>query len=493
MPSKKARRPSVADSGAVDIHCHVFNSHDVPVRKFVELVYLEKYPGGDLLDPLIVFIASIMNFEAPTTRQEIEELTHAGTDLQSLPRRGKTERKIRAVTNALKQMWEMDNAATRQWVRQHLSPRLRKQYARQPTPPLTDDAFTETAESLVGLGDIGTWIDFAFIYTKARWEITEQLAGLSQEQASDVLLYTPAMLDIGSWVGEPDTSPIAEQIEVMRLISQLPGRSYSVHGFVPFDPLRASALANVEHAILECGCVGVKLYPPMGFKPLGNDGPNGKLLDKQMRDLLAFCLGKDVPILVHCSFSQFITPKAGACAAPTNWKLALDDQRQNLRLDLGHCGGPWDLDANNWTETVIKMLGSGKYPNLYADLGDDSSIIESSDTDKKKDRKLMSRLSGYLRKYPKALQRLLYGSDWSLLAREPRANQYYQSMKTRFCDLLKFDDAERQGYMGGNALRFLGLAKENGSKPQNRQRLEQFRQKQGLELSIFDKIDALTA
>ena len=56
MPSRKSSRRRTSTSGSVDIHCHVFNARDVPVRKFVELVYLEKYPGGSLLDRLIDFI-----------------------------------------------------------------------------------------------------------------------------------------------------------------------------------------------------------------------------------------------------------------------------------------------------------------------------------------------------------------------------------------------------------------------------------------------------
>ena len=45
----------------------------------------------------------------------------------------------------------------------------------------------------------------------------------------------------------------------------------------------------------------------------------------------------------------------------------------------------------------------------------------------------------------------------------------------------------------GNAVRFLGLAKENGAKRNNRQRLEQFRAKHNLDRSIFKKIDEMTA
>ena len=95
-----------------------------------------------------------------------------------------------------------------------------------------------------------------------------------------------------------------------------------------------------------------------------------------MKLFLEFCLTEDVPILAHCSFSQYVSKDKGACAAPEAWRAFLQQNgNEILRLNLGHCGGPWDLKPNSvtntvWTETVITMLGSGKYPNLFADLGD---------------------------------------------------------------------------------------------------------------------------
>jgi predicted TIM-barrel fold metal-dependent hydrolase len=504
MPSKKrtSRRHSTA-STAVDVHCHVFNAQDVPVRKFVELVYLEKCPGGNLLDPLIDFIELIMRFGAPTTREEIDELNQAGLLRKRLKPHGTRAHNIRAVSRALKLMW-IRSPKDRRWVRRHLSPALRRKFRGKRKIVITPADFRETAQYLAGLADIGTWINFALIYTKARWEITEQLASLSSAQARDVFLYTPAVLDIGTRLGEPDTSPPGEQVEVMRLISQIKGRSYAFHAFVAFDPFRAmddpSVLAVVQDAVRDHGAIGVKVYPPMGFKPFGNGGSLGGMLDEQMRQLLRFCLTEDVPILAHCSFSQFVKPAEGACAAPEAWRALLRQPAyKNLRLDLGHCGGPWDFAPNSetntiWTETVIALLGSDAYPNLYADVSDDSFIIESTTDDRTTDRELMRRLSSFLLANPKARARLLYGSDWSLLAREADADQYYFCMKTRFCDLLNFTAAERRGYLGGNALRFLGLVRNpDGTKPQNRQRLEQFRRNNRLDMTIFTKIDALSA
>ena len=361
---------------------------------------------------------------------------------------------------------------------------------------MTPAHFRQTAQYLMGLSDIGTWIEFALIYTNPRWEITQELVSLSAIQAKDVFLYTPAVLDIGFHLGEGNTSDLGEQVEVMSLIAQIKNRNCAVHAFVAFDPFRASSdanvLATVKDAVLNKGAIGVKMYPPMGFKPCGNANSE---LDRQMKDILGFCLAEDVPILVHCSFSQFVQPADGVCAAPEAWQAFLkQDGHANLRLNLGHCGGPWDLAANPvtktvWTETVIKLLGSCDYPHLYADLADDSWILDPCSND---NMNLMNQLLGFLKNNPNARSRLLYGSDWSLLARETGANNYYASMKKWFGKLLNFTAAEQLGYLGGNALCFLGLAKnKDGSKPKNRQRLEKFRSSKALDMSIFSKIDAL--
>src|SRR5262249_43210721 len=105
---------------------------------------------------------------------------------------------------------------------------------------------------------------------------------------------------------------------------------------------------------------------------------------------------------------------------------------------------------------------------------------------------LMTKLKCVLNDNQNAKARLLYGSDWSLLARESGANDYYESMKKYFGKLLDFTADEKRGFLGGNALRFLGLVKnKDGSMPKNRQRLENFRSAHGLSKSLFSKIDAL--
>jgi len=489
---KKVSRGHSARAASVDVHCHVFNSWDVPVRQFIKLVYLEKFPGGHLADSLVDFLELIMRFDAPTTGEEIDELKGARFSLNRLKPHGTNDHNLRAVAHALEQMWNR-SSENREWVQQQL-----RNHWRKPRISLTPAHFKRAAQYLMGRKgfDLFTWIKFALIYTKPRWEITEQLVSLSATQEKEVVLYTPAMLDIGFPLNQGDTSDLREQVKLMSLISQMKGWNCAVHAFVAFDPFRSKSdptvLDTVMNAVQSKGAIGVKIYPPMGFKPCGNYDSE---LNRQMKRFLDFCLNKDVPIMAHCCFSQFVTPTQGACAAPEAWHTFLKDHKA-LRLNLGHCGGPWDIDPNQltstiWTKTVIELLGCGDYPNLYADVADDSFILEPGSA---RNRTMMKKLRGFLNANAYAKTRLLYGSDWSLLARESGTSKYYERMKTDFCQGrygLDFTDDQTRGFLGGNALRFLGLAKNpNGSKPKNRVRLENFRSKNGLDMSIFSKIDA---
>lgn len=536
-PSTSTTAPAIA--GSVDVHCHVFNAEDVPIRNFVELCYLDKHPGGPLLDPTLAFICFIMEFETPTTEEELAELRGAAALPRALVRRGALGRKRRAVAHAA---WNMDrgnaqydhvapdqqqperrrvrrpallpiqgfNPANRTWIHERLSRPLQRRLLLNRSRGQQHPDYLAVARELSLQLDLRTWIDFAYNYTKSRWELVDQLSTLSPLQSQEVFLYTPSLLDIGHFVGDLGTSPIAPQVEIMALIAARPGNPYAVHALVPFDPWRSidgpAALDIVSDAILHKGCVGVKVYPPMGFKPIANDVANfpkwrrpmhpdgARQVDQQMKALLRFCLQYDVPILAHCSFSQFVTEAGGYCAAPEHWQAFMDaaPPNRNLRLNLAHLGGPWDLEFG-WSKQVAGML-DGRYPNLYSDLADASFVLQADPTKSAANEKVMKYLAEtVLPVGSPARARIMYGSDWSLLAREEGFGTYYGEVKTCLSDRLHLTIDERRGFMGRNALRFLGLARRpDGTAPLARQRLEEFRRSRGLPPALFERIDAVS-
>src|SRR5262249_55215663 len=159
-------------------------------------------------------------------------------------------------------------------------------------------------------------------------------------------------------------------------------------------------LAMVKDAVEHRGFIGVKLYPVMGFRPYGNAQAPDPLayprklrelgrdwaarLDQGLADLYDWCIEKDVPVMAHCSYSQFPSEAAGKRGSPDAWQAVLGNPRwRALRLDLGHFGGFWDLAkprSNGWTETVVAMMAAS--PNLYADVSDYDAIVERTASQK---------------------------------------------------------------------------------------------------------------
>src|SRR5262249_30397817 len=140
------------------------------------------------------------------------------------------------------------------------------------------------ADELYARDDLlGRYVRWALLYTRYRYELAEELDQLHGKigQKSRVVLMTPAIVDFSKWLEDEEHVSIALQVEaITRLARRKQGPR--VHGFVGFCPLR-QALYNdgrlppgesdpmsVVRAAIDEGFIGVKLYPPMGFRAIGN-------------------------------------------------------------------------------------------------------------------------------------------------------------------------------------------------------------------------------
>ena len=525
----------------IDVHCHIFNARDLPIRSFVRLIVFEGKPIGVGLDPLVTFLSFIMDQNSPTATDELAAIAVlSGRPLPAAPRvmpplslAEDEARKKAFVVRALDRLRrgetllgptagtvapaaKSDAAANIEFVNE-----LARRY--QPMAPAGRLAARRLSD-LEGIFDgikraadrLANYVDWAYRYTLYRYEILGMLGWWPGTAAGDVKFFCPAIIDYAYWLGQFDTTPLPQQAMVLEAISRMPQRPGVVHGYIAFDPWRQivepSTLDVLKDAVLNRGFVGVKVYPPMGFRPIGNAAlapaefpaalqravpQPGPRLDDAMRKLYDWCVADDVPIEAHCSYSQFPNALYGARAAPDYWEAVLE-QYPTLRLNLGHCGGPWDMatgdparpGASQWTERVIRLLGSGKYPNLYADFADAAVILDRDAAEAEQDKLVTDRLRSLLAEYPKARSRLMYGSDWSLLGREYRSEAYYSLMKGPFCTNLNLNDSERAGFLGGNAARFLGLAQDTAggsALPATRQRLEAFYRRNALDPGVLDQ------
>ena len=67
--------------------------------------------------------------------------------------------------------------------------------------------------------------------------------------------------------------------------------------------------------------------------------------------------------------------------------------------------------------------------NVFADVADNSNVLENTIQDKDRNLRANKRLACYLSHAPRARTRLMYGTDWSPLGRELNADRYYSAMR----------------------------------------------------------------
>ena len=88
-----------------------------------------------------------------------------------------------------------------------------------------------------------------------------------------------------------------------------------VLGFSAFDPLRFVSQSPSDRVLrdaiersLEHGKAGFKFYPPMGYKPAGNEANVERVVDY----FLDFCVEYSIPVFTHCTRKAFKPIKARA-------------------------------------------------------------------------------------------------------------------------------------------------------------------------------------
>ncbi len=363
-----------------------------------------------------------------------------------------------------------------------------------------------------------------------RYQLTDELPTFFTDAKAPPRLVTPATLDITNWLeySEIDTTPLEleQQAILMALVARKEYKNPLVHGFIGFDPWRyiddkkkkrpKTALDVVKAALNDYGFVGVKLYPPMGFRATHNydradsqflpkltaDHPGlGAELDKALDELFQYCLANDVPIMAHCAASQGTSDANAECADPKYWKEVLDKAPVNgldyskLRLNLGHFGGIWNFDdtppSNThivWTQFVYDMIKSGQYPNLYTDIGDLSAILDRSQDEIKEEQAIIKKLADLIAHYDPLKLRVMYGSDWIFLGIEPGFEAYYAQMRSHLGPLLAPNDPTMSDFLWKNAARFLGLVA--GSTTPTLTRLRKFYSSLGLDPGVLEPFRA---
>jgi predicted TIM-barrel fold metal-dependent hydrolase len=552
----------------IDAHCHVFNAADLPIEGFAKKIMVPKsaqtselvarfadYPGA--LEALVHAITVQVKRAAPDMQTEIETIDEFEREPGKKPTNAwRQDEDRRHLRGALQLIWFnsdifgerslslTDGLALEvaiEEIRLFLFQQIHEEFGKPVLTPedrdvlsgLTPFQVDAMADELYSREDLlGRYIRWALLYTRNRYELAEELDQLHGKinHKSRIVLMTPAIVDFSKWLEDEDQLSIQDQVDVMTRIACRRGGP-RVHGFVGFDPLRQALydhhrrspaemdpMAVVRRAIevkqivvgdstrTTGGLVGVKLYPPMGFRATDNRhlpdasfnepaylrSPDtglgsqiGSKLDAALSKLYTWCSANNVPIMAHTSHSFGPNSDYEGRADPIFWA---DVIKQNafaqLRINLAHFGHfnkavqyprPQNYVDECWEWTVGKILTSSA--EVYADISSLGEILKTGSS-----RKIVECMKAFKEHFPNSDERLLYGTDWSMIAQEERFPKLFSSkpfpdLMTLFLRAVGYDDAQIEGIMFRNAVRFLGLGKaefEKFGEKSTRGRLEKF-------------------
>lgn len=503
----------------IDAHCHLFNVTDLSAATFLRIVFLGMYdeqpelkagsPLGALqdsgfLDELIRFILDVLSIGSPTARRELER-AYGGSLTPPSREEASAE----------------DFEASRRFIEARLAERLESRSvvggpdelraailrAAGQEAGFTDtlsraQAVTVAAQAFASETDLGLILRWVRTLRMSRRSLTRRLTAEHQRNSGRVAaLLTPAMVDYAAWLGEEPKSgsSFQEQVELGARIAADPALTPS-HGYVGYDPLRQAihasrpdraygrwnALGLVRTATLDKGFIGVKLYPPMGFRASGNGAatpltnpiyqrmglpqtvesavPAGSMLDRALGDLYGFCEAEGVPIMAHGGPGNQAGPSFGQRADPRYWTPVFD-AHPNLQVMLAHFGS-FSHKTGGWTEgddTIPPFEQTweaefGRYvkarpeASVFADISYRSNIFEPA-----KRAACAAGLVAYIEEYDRDARHLVFGSDWVMMGMNKGWADYTHDVLEFLDKDCRLTSTQIENVLHLNAVRFLGL------------------------------------
>ena len=261
------------------------------------------------------------------------------------------------------------------------------------------------------------------------------------QNAPEIDIFVPLMMDMThAYPGSNSVRSLENQRAITsRLTLEARGR---IMPFYAFDPGSGPAdpLKKLKTAIETQGFIGVKLYPPLGFKPIGNDDQR---IEDALMGLYEYCcknIDNPIPITAHCSWSAGVYSNRYIpgvndtgikkyyrdMACPSHWEKVLKNFPE-LKLNLAHFGGlgEWEAMAKgenteeNWISPIIDLME--KYDNVYTDLSFHG--LPATDLAGEYKRLLLQKITGIE-------NRILLGSDWYMSRMQCSLKDYWRGFKT---------------------------------------------------------------
>lgn len=501
----------------IDTHSHLFNATDLQIRQFVKLVATRQLDGiGNLAKYLGGILQTVSWTMAPTVERELQVLK----ELEPYILECFTDQNLDKL-NALKQVqYEHSVTALKEAANAQVgiigigpattSGQLNDEHVGIQSvfelPDTYEEFYTSSVElsamANVDIRKVTARSALAFVVEMFQYRFVSLYNYLdaysSGSQKIDLL--AAALVDYDYWLskGKPTKSSIPDQLQLMGRISKLSaGRA---HTLAPFDPYRQvvhnlgldsgfSPIEIVQKSVNEYGAIGVKLYPPMGFAPFGNEQLNvwqgkswlddisqrtdfPKLLDRAMGELFEYCAEYEVPVMGHSGASNGASDDFEALTHPDYWRAA-HLKFPEVHMSYGHFGGAGHASTVNQRISkfleLLKEGQSGESSKIHADSSYFSNLLDRPETLKAVLREIYSENHNGK---PIALTTIVYGSDWKMLAAEKFSERYLLQFQKTIKELeaeLELENLSSK-FFGENAADHLRLRRGT----QNRLRLENF-------------------
>jgi predicted TIM-barrel fold metal-dependent hydrolase len=474
----------------IDVHTHVFNAHDLPLKGILGALGAPDGVDQVLADVVDQWTPSddidrTREVERPDTAPVAGNLTEVAAKVRSASvsrsralneplLTAEQKRVLNQYVNTSRELVQINTAKTPDESAVEL---VAKALAQANFPP--SDSAGENARGL--LTDLGGYIRFLGVITSEHDRIVYDM---THRQYPQVRLFVDHMMDMAAAYGDAPQVPFDQQWDAMTGLDRHTG-GMLVH-FVAYDPFRRkNALEYVKRG-LAAGAIGVKFYPPSGYsstdntietQPAGDNRAiqrwrsryggaqplNGAAIDDLNNQLFQYCVDNDVPIFTHCTPTGFQAADGyGAKADPRFWGQTLH-QFPKLRLCFGHAGGDdyWFSPGNDVGFGVEVVQLCLRYENVFCETGYLEQILATGNVERFRNRLAsvidlpsQCNCAGHW----KFGDKFMYGTDWFMIAKETHPEIYLVDFWKLFDNdhgsLKKWERA----FFGRNAVRFLRLS-----------------------------------
>lgn len=351
-------------------------------------------------------------------------------------------------------------------------------------------------------GALGRWLQFGAALLRNRHLNLTELAGRYHPEFAPTLL-APALVDFSGWLDEEPDSPFMDQIQLNHRLQLLTPSTVLAHHMVPFNPWRQlrfdwgkerepSPLKQIEIAVEEYGALGVKVYPPMGFQPVHNEQDKlefvpraqeefaqcatlrfghsfASQIDSALERLYLLCSKMDIPILAHAHSGNEAGAGFGERARPQKWTPVFENSDfEGLRVCFAHFGGfdgkrqpdapakksGDERKADVWEADIAAMLTEG-HDGVFCDLSYLTAALPRH-PEARKAEAIARVLKKMMSDTPALTQKIMFGSDWHMIAKEPGQEMYHKHVEDHLARA-NLANGDLMQIFTTNAIDFFGL------------------------------------